>query len=578
MPRYELLNRRWRLEAAPDEVLAAALAASLPAPLPFARLLVQRGCTTAEAARRFLRPSPADFVDPALLPDIGPAVARLARAIRQGETVFLHGDYDVDGQCAAAIMTRVIRRAGGTAVPFVPHRLRDGYDLSDAGVRAAVRAGAWVLVTLDCGTTALGPVRDARQAGMDVIVVDHHLPDATWPEAIALINPRRPDNTYPFPDLCGAGLAWKLALALARATGVSDSYPWHLLDLAALATVADLVPLTGENRALVRLGLKVMRTTRWTGLRALLRESHLEGQTPKAGQIGFIVAPRINAAGRIGDAMDGLTLLLSDDEGESAALAAQLSRQNVERQAIDQRTLSEALADLEVSFDPARDIGVVLARDGWHPGVIGIVASRVVERIARPTFLVALDGPLGKGSGRSAGRCNLHRALADCAPLLDKWGGHRMAAGLTVRRDRLEEFKVAFNRACAAQVGGDELVPTQRVDAVLGLGDLTLEFERLVRALEPTGMGNPGPVFGLEGVTLAGTLKAIGDEHCRFTVTDGQGRLRTVAWGGREEVTRILGPEQPAPRLRVAVKLERDDWQGVEQVEGRLVTLAVDAA
>jgi single-stranded-DNA-specific exonuclease len=576
MPRHELLDRRWRLEPAPDELTATALATGLPVPLPFARLLAQRGCRTPEEARRFLRPARRDLHDPALLPDVATAVERLARAVARREPVFLHGDYDVDGQCSAAIMTRVIRRAGGVAVPFVPHRLRDGYDLSDAGVRAAAAAGAGVLVTLDCGTTALGPVRDARRAGMDVIVVDHHLPGAELPDAVALVNPRRADSAYPFPDLCGAGLAWQLARALAAATGVPEGYVWHLLDLAAMATIADLVPLVGENRVIARLGLKVMQATRWTGLRALLAEANLAGKVPKAGQIGFIVAPRLNAAGRIGDAMDGLTLLLTDDEAQAARLAAQLSRQNVERQAIDQRTLEEALDDLERDFDPARDIGVVLAREGWHPGVIGIVASRVVERIARPTFLVALDPALGKGSGRSAGRCNLHRALQDCAPLLEKWGGHRMAAGLTVRRDRLDEFRAAFNRACTAQVGGDELVPTQRVDAVLALGDLTLEFERLVRALEPTGMGNPGPVFGLQGVTLAGALKLIGEEHCRFTLTDGTSRLRTVSWGGREEVTRLLGPSPAEGRWRVAVKLERDDWQGVEQVEGRLVGLAAD--
>lgn len=570
------MDRRWRLEALPDETAALALAAALPVPLPFARLLVQRGCAGADEARRFLKPRREDLHDPSLLPDIAPAVTRLVAAIKAGDTVFVHGDYDVDGQCSAAILTRVIRRAGGKAVAFVPHRIKDGYDLSDAGVRAAVAAGARVLVTLDCGTTALGPVRAAKQAGIDVIVVDHHLPGAEWPEAIALVNPRRPDNTYPFPDLCGAGLAWKLALALARETGIGEAYAWHLVDLAAMATIADLVPLTGENRILTRIGLKVMRTTQWTGLRALLASANLQDKTPRAGQIGFIVAPRLNATGRIGDAMDGLRLLLSDNEEESAALAAQLSRQNVERQAIDQRTLQEALDDLDKDYDPARDIGVVLAREGWHPGVIGIVASRVVERIARPTFLIALDGETGKGSGRSAGRCNLHSALKDCAGLLEKWGGHRMAAGLTVRRDRLAEFKEAFNKACCAQVGGDELVPMQRVDAVLRLADLTLDFERLVRALEPTGMGNPSPVFGLEGVSLSGALKAIGEEHCRFTLTDGTATLRTVAWGGRTEVQKLLGPVPG--RLKVAVKLERDDWQGVEQVEGRLVALAAHAS
>lgn len=569
-PTLETLNRRWRLEAAPDDGRVRALASELKLPVPFARLLVQRGFTEADAARRFLRPSRHDLHDPMLLPDMARAVERLARAIRGGETVFVHGDYDVDGQCATAIMTRVIRELGGRAVPFVPHRIRDGYDLSAAGVRAAGEAGARVVLTLDCGTTAIEPVAQARALGMDVIVVDHHLPGPERPDALALVNPRRPESTYPFPELCGAGLGWKLGLALTAHLGGSAGFPWHLLDLAALATVADLVPLTGENRVIVRLGLKVMRDSKWTGLRALIATAGLAGKTIRAGQVGFVLGPRINAVGRVGDANDGLKLLLSDDAVEAARLADQLERQNAERQALDQRTLEEAIEELMRDYDPAHDAGVVLARDGWHPGVIGIVASRVVERIARPVFMVAFDGDMGKGSGRSVPRCDLHRVLSKCADLLERWGGHKMAAGLSIGRDQLDDFKVAFNEAVLDQVRVEELVPTQRVDAVLTLAELTDEFEHMLRALEPTGMGNPGPVFGLEGVTLHGATKPIGERHIRFVLTDGTRRLRTVAWGLREEVERVA---QGRPALRVAVKLDHDTWLGQETVEGRLVTM-----
>jgi len=565
----EVLDRRWRVEPPPDEAVAARLAGALNIPLAFARLLAQRGHTGTEAARRFLRPSREDLADPALLPDIGPAVERLVAAIRARETVLVHGDYDVDGQCATTIMTRVIRHLGGSAVPFVPHRVRDGYDLSEAGVKAAAECGATVILTLDCGTTAVGPVAEARRAGMDVIIVDHHLPGPERPDALAMVNPRRPESAYPFPELCGAGLGWKLATALLRALGRNDAFAWHLVDLAALATVADLVPLTGENRAIVRMGLKVLRETAWPGLRALIAEAGLANKAIRAGQVAFVLAPRINAVGRIGDANDGLRLLLTDDPIEAEALAKQVGRQNAERQALDQRTLEEALAALEADYDAARDVGVVIARDGWHPGVIGIVASRVVERIARPTFLIAVDGDLGKGSGRSVPRCDLHRALARCAPLLDRWGGHRMAAGLTVRRGRLDAFREAFNAAVAEQVAVEDLVPTQRVDAVLSIGELTGDLEKLLRHLEPTGMGNPGPVFGLDGLS-AGAARPIGDRHIRFTLSDGTGRLRTVAWGVREEVERLLAG---AGTLRAAVRLEHDSYLGVESVEGRLVAL-----
>jgi single-stranded-DNA-specific exonuclease len=569
-PKAEPLARRWRVEPRPDESAVRSLAGALKVPVCFAALLVQRGYDSEPAARAFLRPVRRDLHDAALLPDIEPAVTRLARAVRGGEMILVHGDYDVDGQCATTILTRVIRHAGGRATPFVPHRMRDGYDLTSAGVRAARAAGATLIVALDCGTTAVAAVAEARLAGCDVIIGDHHLPGVERPAAVAMVNPRRPESRYPYPELCGAGIAWKIALALLVQLGLSDSYAWHLVDLVALATVADLVPLTGENRVIVRLGLRVMKTTRWPGLAALIAEAGLAGRSIRAGQVGFTLAPRINAIGRVGDANDGLRLLLSDNPEEAAALARQAERHNAERQALDQRTLDEALGALDSWYDPASHGGVVLAREGWHPGVIGIVASRVVEQIARPVFMIALDGDSGKGSGRSVPGCDLHAALAACASHLERWGGHRMAAGLTIRRERLEAFQDAFNQAVLAQVSTTELVPTQRIDAVLPLSELDDEFERLLRHLEPTGMGNPAPVFGLEAVELRGAPRPIGEKHIRFVISEGTRTLRTIAWGQREEVERLLGE---GGRLRAAVRLDHDSWLGEETVEGRLVTL-----
>jgi single-stranded-DNA-specific exonuclease len=563
------LPRRWRCEPPPDPGRVAALARELGAPLPFAGLLVQRGVADADAARHFLRPSRDDLHDPGLLPDMAVAVERLAGAVRRGETILVHGDYDADGQCSAALATRILRLGGARVVPFIPHRLRDGYDLSEAGVAAARAAAATVILALDCGTTAVEAVAAARGAGIDVIVVDHHLPGPVRPEAAALVNPRLPESTYPFSDLCATGLVFKLALALAPAIGVPPRAPWHFTDLVALATVADLVPLVGENRILVRLGLKLIGASRSAGLAALVTTAGLGTKPIRAVHLGYALGPRLNAAGRVGDAGDGLRLLLSDDTSEAYALAAQLERQNTERQALDQRTLDEALEELDRSFDPARDAGVVLARDSWHPGVIGIVASRVVELIARPTFLVAFDGDVGKGSGRSVSRCDLHQALERCAGHLERWGGHRMAAGLTLRRDRLEAFRDAFNAACAEQVAPAELTPSHRVDAVLSVADLTRELERALRALEPTGLGNPSAVFGLAGLALAGPLRRMGDAHVRFSVRDETGIFRLVGFGMREDVERVV--RDSSGPYRAALRLERDTWQGRDEVEGRLV-------
>ena len=568
--------RRWHYEPTPDPALVAALARDLGAPLPFAALLLQRGVTDAIGARRFLRPSRDELHDPGLLPDISVAVERLAGAVRRSETILVHGDYDADGQCAAALATRILRLGGARVATFIPHRLRDGYDLSEAGVAAARRAGAAVILALDCGTTAVEAVAAARASGIDVIVVDHHLPGPVRPDAAALVNPRRPESTYPFPDLSATGLAFKLALALAPALGKPAGAPWHFLDLVALATVADLVPLVGENRILVRLGLKLIGASRSAGLAALVTTAGLGTKPIRAVHLGFALAPRLNAAGRVGDAGDGLRLLLTEDTSEAYALAAQLERQNTERQALDQRTLDEALEDLDKAFDPARDAGVVLARDTWHPGVIGIVASRVVERIARPAFLVAFDGDVGKGSGRSVSRCDLHRALQRCAGHLEKWGGHRMAAGLTLRRDRLDAFREAFNAACAEQVAPADLAPSRRVDVLLPIAELTGELERALRGLEPTGLGNPSAVFGLAGLSLAGPLRRMGDLHVRLSVRDDTGLLALVGFGMREEVERAVRAGGSSGSYRAAVRLERDTWQGRDQVEGRL--LAFEAA
>jgi single-stranded-DNA-specific exonuclease len=574
MRRGDALARGGLVEPRAAPPRAAALARALGVPPLLAALLVQRGVAGEADARRFLRPTRDDLHDPALLPDIGTAVRRLADAVARGEPVLVHGDYDADGQCAAAVATRILTLAGGRAVPFVPHRLRDGYDLSEAGVGAARRAGAGVILALDCGTTALDAVRSAREAGIDVIVVDHHLPGPALPDATALVNPRRPDSVYPFPDLCAAGLAFKLAQALAPALGLPEAAAWHALDLVALATVADLVPLSGENRVLVRLGLRLIGASRWPGLAALVTTSGLGTRPIRASHLAFALGPRLNAAGRVGDAGDGLRLLLTDDPTEAYGLATQLERQNDERQALDRRTLEEALADLDASFDPARDAGVVLARDSWHPGVIGIVASRVVEQIARPTFLVAFDGDLGKGSGRSVARCDLHRALGRCAAHLEKWGGHRMAAGLTVRRDRLAAFRDAFNRACAEQVAVADLVPSQRVDAVVAIAALTGELERALQALEPTGIGNPGPVFGLTALAIEGEPRRMAERHVRLIVRDGSGALPLVGFGMWESLDAAL--RRSSGPYRAAVRLARDTWQGRDRVEGRLV--AFDAA
>ncbi|MGH7534403.1 MAG: single-stranded-DNA-specific exonuclease RecJ, partial [Gemmatimonadales bacterium] len=329
-------------------------------------------------------------------------------------------------------------------------------------------------------------------------------------------------------------VAFKLVQALVPALGLPANLPYYLLDLVALATVADVVPLQDENRILVKHGLRLLADSRWTGVRALMEASGLTGKELRAGHLGFILGPRLNAAGRVGDATDGLRLLLTDDPAEAADLARRLEGLNLERQALDQRILEEALDQVERTGDPERDAGFVLTGEGWHPGVVGIVASRVVERYGRPTFLIAFDGDIGKGSGRSISRFDLHAALLACGDLLERFGGHHMAAGLTIRRENLEAFRERFAGIIRASLEPDDLGPEQRVDLEVGLGDVTFELERLCRYLEPCGTGNASPVFGVRGVRFTGRGR-VGNGHLKGTLDDGAGRLSAIGfqWADR---------------------------------------------
>jgi single-stranded-DNA-specific exonuclease len=555
---------------APDPAVVQALARGLTVSPALASLLAQRGLTAPDVARRFLRPALDELADPLALAGMGQAVDLISRAVRQGTGILVHGDYDVDGQCATTVLTRALRLAGARVTPFVPHRLRDGYDLGPAGIAAARAAGAGLIISCDCGITAIAAVDAARAAGIAVVVTDHHLPGPVLPAADAVVDPQQPADTSGLIQLCGTGIAFKLVQALVPALGLPANLPYYLLDLVALATVADIVPLVGENRILVRHGLKLLSQSRWPGVRALIQVSGLAGREVRAGQVGFILAPRLNAAGRVGDAAEGLRLLLTDDEVEAKRLAVRLEGMNAERQALDQRMLDEAVEQVERACDPSRDAALVLASDEWHPGVVGIVASRVVERFGRPAFLIALDGDIGKGSGRSISRFDLHAALHRCADLLDRFGGHHMAAGLTLRRDRLEAFRERFTGVAREQLTEADLGPEQRVDLLLGLHEVTGDLERLCRHLEPCGMGNPGPVFGARGVRFEGARR-VGNSHLKGTLAGGGSRLDAIGFGWADRVPWL--PAAGVPAVDVAFRVEQNEWQGAVNLQARIVAL-----
>src|SRR5213596_3534844 len=565
-----MIPPRWIVTANADPDATRLLAAELRIPEALAAILVQRGLASPDSAKAFLRPDLERLTEPYRWADMALAVELVARAVREKQPILVHGDYDVDGQCASAMLTRILRSAGGTVHPFVPHRIRDGYDFGPAGLGEAQRVGARLIITCDCGITAVAAVAAARAAGIDVIVTDHHLPGDELPPANAVLDPRRADCKSEDKNLCGTGVAFKLAQALVPVLGLSPNLPLHFLDYVGLATIADVVPLIGENRILVRYGLKKLADSRWVGLRALIETAGLGGKPLRGAHVGFILAPRLNAAGRIGDANDGLRLLLTDDPDDAARIARELETLNARRQALDQRVLEDAVQLADRALDAgAEDRALVLAAEGWHPGVIGIVASRLVERYGRPTFLVGWDGDTGRGSGRSIAGFDLHAALHRVGHHLEKYGGHTMTAGLTIRRDRYEAFRIAFLAVASELLGPKDLVPAQRVDLELPLRLVSEDLEKLIRYLEPCGPGNPAPVFGVRGARAVGA-KRVGSNHLRFLLDDESGVLPAIAFQWADAI-----PDQwLAERLDVAFRLERDEWQGRTTLQARIACMA----
>jgi single-stranded-DNA-specific exonuclease len=556
---------RWILPDAPDPDVVRALCDELLLPEPICRLLVARGHAPAEQAKRYLRPRLEQLLPPEQLLDLDRAVERLVRAIRAGETILVHGDYDVDGISSTTLLTRAFRALGGKVVPFIPRRLVDGYDLTDAGVRAAREAGATVVVTCDCGTSAIAPVRALQAEGIDVIISDHHLPGGDLPNAYAILNPKRPGCGSEDKDLAAVGVAFKLALAVTRALGGNENVVYGMLDLVALATIADIAPLRGENRVFARYGLRMLTETKNLGLRALIRATGLEGKQLTAGRIGFIIAPRLNAVGRLGHALRGVELLMAESEHEANSIARELEELNAKRQEIDRMTLEEARQRV-LALDLEDSYGIVLAQDGWHPGVIGIVASRIVEEFGRPTVLIGLDGDEGKGSGRSISRFDLHAGIGSCRHLLKRFGGHRSAAGVTIARDKVDDFARCFNAAARAALTPDDLVPELRIDLEVALADLTPGFESLLRHLEPCGVGNPSPMLFTRGVRLAAPPRVVGQGGLKLRLQTDAGPLDAIGWslGAR------IGELDVSRPFDIAYRLERDEYQGVSRLQAKL--------
>jgi single-stranded-DNA-specific exonuclease len=553
---------RWLLPQI-DPASAGSLARALGIQPPAARVLAARGYADPEHARRFLRPTLDDLHDPFLLLGMKEAVERMHRAIAGGENILLYGDYDVDGTTSVVILKKAIEMLGGQAWFHVPHRIREGYGMQAGVVEQAAADGVKLLLSVDTGIRSASTVARARELGIDVIVTDHHLPDAELPPALAVLNPNRPGCAYPEKNLCGVGVAFKLAQALFERHGwplekqrrVAES----LLKLVAIGTVADVVPLTGENRVLVKFGLAGLRSVRNPGLRALLDVSGFaEGDAPSAGQVAFRIAPRMNAAGRMADAIDVINLFLTEDPEEARALAARLHALNQERQQAEAAIVQAILAECERVPVTGGQMALVFAGENWHRGVVGIVASRVVEQYHRPAIVLSLDPEEGvaHGSGRSIPAFHLLEALESMPGLFLRFGGHKQAAGLALPADRIEEFRRRLNEYAAARLTADDIVPEIELDACLDFREINEKSVAEVLSLAPFGFGNPAPLFAALGVEVAAEPAVWKEKHLRVGLRQNGRTVFAKAWN----FTGRAADLRPGARVDVAVALEEDPY------------------
>jgi single-stranded-DNA-specific exonuclease len=560
-------QRRWRVNN-PDNSVTKRLTHETKISSLVAMLLANRGLSEPSAADRFLSSTLAELHDPYLLLGMDRAVERLVVAVARRERVCVYGDYDVDGISAVALLISFFRTIGLDCFYHIPKRLETGYGLSREGVEHIALQGANVIITVDCGITANDESRLCSSLGIDLIITDHHTPGAEIPSACAVINPHQPACPFPFKYLAGVGVAFNLMIAFrsrlreeGHFDGGGEPNLREYLDLVALGTIADIVPLLDENRIFVKYGLIELTQSARVGVQALKSVAGVSGQV-SCGAVGFRLAPRLNAAGRLEDAALGVELLLCDDRGKAAEIAARLDASNCERQGLEQEILRDALARVKGSARFKHRKSIVLASSEWHPGVIGIVASRIVDLFHRPTILIALQNGSGRGSGRSIPSFHLHDALHACSEHLLKFGGHKYAAGLSVDEATLESFVERFDEVAQGLLGDSDLTPELVIDGELGVEELTLELAELIERLSPFGMGNPEPVFMLRGAALV-DRQILKDHHLKLRLSAGGRVLEAIGFNMAQ------GKVLPTT-LDVAFSLEANRWNGRQRLQLKL--------
>ena len=567
------MKKRWFFQPV-DNGLVSTLSDQLGISAILAHVLVTRKITGAEEARFFLNPQFSDLHDPFLLPGVEEATERIRQAAMKNEKVMIYGDYDVDGTTATALLVNFLRLLNMRVDYYVPHRIHEGYGLNVDAVRSFQADGVKLIITVDCGVNALEEVELARDLGIDVIVTDHHEPGEELPNACAVINAKLTGSMYPFRDLSGVGVAFKLACAMAKKLSAdrrnTQDFSEFLNDtvgLVALGTIADVVPLLGENRILARYGLPALQRSQRAGIDALIDSARLRDCELSSSHVGFRIAPRLNAAGRMAEARLCVELFVTESTTDARQIAQKLDVNNRERQKIQEEMFLSVRKQLEERYKASKPHAIVMANEDWHAGVLGIVASKIAEEYWRPTILIALDGDVGKGSGRSVMPFfNLFDALRGCEHLLASYGGHAQAAGVTIRRDLIPQLREHMEQAAGESLDGQDVTPALEVDIEVALSDVSIGLIQEISQLSPYGEANRPPVFATDNLEIVGQPRILGSQgkHLSFYVRQGDVSLRAIAFGMGEHYKAISDGSR---RCALAYQPKINDWQGRRSVE-----------
>jgi single-stranded-DNA-specific exonuclease len=562
------MEYKWVQDCDYNEEIVHDIAKELAVPPIMARILLNRQIDSFDKAYNFFRPDLENLHDPYLMKDMGKAVERLHQALLSGENILVYGDYDVDGVSSAALVYLVLSRMVGPKVSYyIPDRITEGYGLSEKGIREAAESSVSLIVTVDCGVTAVQEIQLAKELGMDTVVCDHHQPSEYLPPAIAILDPKLADSDYPFDELAGVGVAFKLLQGLYSKLDLPEAELDEYLDLVAIGSCADIVPLIDENRVLVRHGLDKINCNPRYGVRALLESSGLSSKEVTAGLIVFVLAPRINAVGRLGDARRAVQLFSSQTLQQARTLARELEKENRARRDIDELTFKEAQEIVETKLHPVDDKAFVLYKEDWHPGVIGIVASRIVEKFYRPTIMITVMDRVGKGSARSIPNFNIYQAIKDCSHLLTGFGGHKYAAGLTIEEAKIPEFIKCFKKVAKEYIKPEDLIPSIKIDGEIELSEFTPRFIRLLKLLGPFGPMNMRPIFMSRNLKILGEPNIVGQNHLKLKLEQDGAVLDAIGFNMGDYIDRI---EKNNGVIDCVYIVEENRWNGKTQIQLRL--------